>query len=206
MLILNTKKMNNYILIILLLFAFSCSTQKESGGEGTSCNTEATVKDFTGLDGCSFLIVLDNGDKLLPAKVTGGGFNFRDGQRIKFGYREMPDQVSICMAEKMTVEVTCIEEISSGGGRPAIPECYDTANPMRLDWMKAIIKEKAIFSVKKYKYRTDGWAYLFSTRMKHYLYDCQGTELCNYSGTASDDCLGKYVPGELGKVIWSNQQ
>ncbi len=80
-------------------------------GESSECKTIATVKDFTGLDGCTFLIVLENGDKLLPVKLNDENFELHDGQKIRFDYIELPDAMSICMAEDMAVEITCIKEI-----------------------------------------------------------------------------------------------
>ena len=48
---------------------------------------------------------------MLPAKLKDENFTFQDGQKIRFDYKEMKDAMSICMAEKMIIEVTCIEEI-----------------------------------------------------------------------------------------------
>jgi hypothetical protein len=77
----------------------------------SACITNGTIKDFTGLDGCKFLIVLENGDKLLPAKVSDESFEFTDGQKIRFDFVELEDAMSICMAEKMIIEITCIKAI-----------------------------------------------------------------------------------------------
>lgn len=174
--------------------------------EGTDCVTTATVKDFTGLDGCTFLIILDNGDKLLPAKVNDENFVFRDGQRIKFGYKKMENTMSICMAEKMSIEITCIEDLG-GGGRPEVPNCFDTDDPNKVTWMKGVIKSNAISSVRKYRFRTDGWAYLFLTKSKQLMFDCQGNKLCTFSGLGPKDCVQQHIDsGDKGKVIWQNQQ
>ena len=102
-----------FIILLACLTCFlSCKTKPEaSKNEQSKCKTTATVKDFSGLDGCTFLIILENGDKLLPAKLNDESFSFRDGQKIRFDYKEMKDAMSICMAEKKIVEVTCIEEI-----------------------------------------------------------------------------------------------
>ena len=98
--------------MVCLVFFLSCKTKPEaSENQQSECKTSATVKDFTGLDGCTFLIILENGDKLLPAKLNDESFTFRDGQKIRFDYKEMKDAMSICMTEKMIIEVTCIEEI-----------------------------------------------------------------------------------------------
>jgi len=89
----------------------ACSTSK-NGGNDADCSTFATVKDFTGLDGCTFLLILDNGDKYLPAEINDPNFVLKDQQRIKFGYKELKDQMSICMAEQKIVSITCIQVIN----------------------------------------------------------------------------------------------
>ena len=100
------------LLLTCLTFFLNCKTKPTVlKDEQSKCKTVATVKDFTGLDGCTFLIILENGDKLLPAKLNNESFTFRDGQKIRFDYKEMKDAMSICMAEKKIIEVTCIEEI-----------------------------------------------------------------------------------------------
>lgn len=62
---------------------------------------------MTGLDGCGFLIELDNGTKLNPVEYAVKSFNFEDGQRIRFSYKEV-DMMNVCMAGQ-TVKITCLE-------------------------------------------------------------------------------------------------
>ena len=192
--------MQKVLAFLVILSVWSCKTKKEIGGENPACNIEATVKDFTGLDGCTFLIVLDNGDKLLPAKINNEAFELKDNQRIRFAYKEMPDMMSICMAEKMAVEVTCIEELDA---RPVIPQCYDIVDPEQVAWMNKLIKTQDTKTVKKYKYRDDGWAYLFTAGSQQLLYDCQGTKLCEFEGLGANDCMNqKLTNSGAGSVIW----
>lgn len=68
-----------------------------------------TVVDYTGLDGCGFVIELDNGEKLEPAKYP-QHFQFYDGQRVALNYAERRDLMSTCMVGKI-VEITQIENI-----------------------------------------------------------------------------------------------
>lgn len=60
---------------------------------------EATVKNFTGLDGCGFVIVLDDGTKLEPAKRNDAfnSFVFKDNQAIALSYTVLRNTGSICM-------------------------------------------------------------------------------------------------------------
>lgn len=187
----------------LLLTLFSCKTNKDAATISTAnCKTLATVKDFSGLDGCSLMIVLDNGQKLLPAKINDETFVLKDGQQIKLDYKKIEDAMSVCMAENASIEITCIELIS---GIPVPKECFDTEAPMTVNWMKEVINTTSPSSIQKYKYRTDGWAYLFFVKTKQVLYDCQGTLLCEHEGSGMNKCTEKYLEGEKGKVIYRSQ-
>lgn len=95
------------LFLFLGLFNSSCNSKKIVTN-GNHCNHSGVVKDFTGLDGCRLLIVTDAGKKLLPAALPEMDFELKDGQKIKFDYKET-DGMSICMAEDMIVEITCIE-------------------------------------------------------------------------------------------------
>ena len=119
------------IFIVLLVALNSCSLVDRSEDATPECTTLATVKDMRGLDGCRFILVLDNGERLQPVQIfrcgnepagqTGNNplrqFELKDGQRVKIGYKEstMP---TICMFGK-TIELTCITEVSPA---PASPE------------------------------------------------------------------------------------
>ncbi|MFK8104360.1 MAG: hypothetical protein AB8G15_17665 [Saprospiraceae bacterium] len=169
-----------------------------------ACSTLATVKDFSGLDGCQFLLVLENGDKYLPAQFKDQSFVLKDKQVVKFGYKLMENMMSICMAENKAVEVTCIELVSvPPPAKPAKKECVNTETPMRTDWMKTMIENNSIRSVSKYDYRGAS-AYLFSADLEFFLADCQGTLLCQGNKGEEDACVGKYIESVAsGKNIWT---
>jgi hypothetical protein len=100
------------LFLFCLIFTTNCKTKKDApDNEYSECKTFATVKDFTGMDGCQFLIILENGDKLLPAKLNDENFEFKDGQKIRFDYKEIKDFMSICMVEEMAIKITCIKEL-----------------------------------------------------------------------------------------------
>ncbi|MGV3641204.1 MAG: hypothetical protein ACO1NZ_11830 [Adhaeribacter sp.] len=122
------------IFIVLLVALNSCSLIDRSEDATPACTTLATVKDMRGLDGCGFILVLDNGEKLEPVRTPvffcGTGnyansskpspsvwFDFKDGQKVKIAY-EVLDRPSICMMGK-PVQLTCITEVSPA---PASPE------------------------------------------------------------------------------------
>lgn len=191
------------LLAVLVITSLTFCKSKKELVKSDGCQTMATVKDFTGLDGCGLLVVLDNGDKLLPVNIEDDNFQLRDLQRIKLDYEVIEDAVSICMAEKASIKITCIELVE---GRPVAPECYDTRDPMQVPWMKEVVNTQHPISIQKYKFRTDGWAYLFFVDNKQLLYDCQGTLLCEDEGLKSEACKNKYVPAQKGAVIWRAEE
>lgn len=94
------KKMKKILFISafsLLFFSCNKSVLEEEAG---------TVRDFTGLDGCGLLIVLDNGKNLEPVSIP-AGVTLTDGRRVIVKYRIKNDRVSACMAGYI-VEITSL--------------------------------------------------------------------------------------------------
>ncbi len=198
-------------LILMSCFVILGASKCEHKKEGAECSDTATLKDFTGLDGCGFLIVLDNGEKLQAVKYHDNKkIQLKDGQRIKIGYKEVDNQMSICMAGKM-VEVTCIEFLESsttpsrpaktGGIKPVKMECVETLDPYYNDWMLITLEKTNAYQVVRYTYRTDGFAYYFLGSKGNMVVDCQGTIICECDSreTKCDD-VTKNFTDEL--VIW----
>lgn len=112
------------LLLSLILLSFVTSCQKAELAPINSCGTLATIRNLRGLDGCGFVLELDNGEKLepvynygfcgtppLPAPVI-DDVQFLDGKRVSIAYKELKDRGSICMVGKV-VEITCISEVTS---------------------------------------------------------------------------------------------
>lgn len=95
------------ILIVTLFLNFP-GCQKEE--PVISDELQGTVKDYTGLDGCGFIIELDNGEKLEPAEIVDTAFVLYDGQRVLVTFSELKDMGSICMVGKI-VRIETIEEM-----------------------------------------------------------------------------------------------
>jgi len=70
---------------------------------------KGTVRDYTGLDGCGFVIELNTGERLEPALVRDSNFVFHDNQKVWLSYKPCPNFMSICMVGDI-VEVMCIKE------------------------------------------------------------------------------------------------
>jgi hypothetical protein len=160
------------------------------------------VRNYQGLDGCGYLIALANGDLLNPVKIP-DNFQLRDKQVIRFNYKILEDVVTICMAEKASVEITCIEE--ANGSAIGTVSCVDTDNPFAVNWMDKAIDKHNPNQVIKYKFDSR-WAYFFHAIPASFLYDCQGMLLCDTQGNPEDECHKKYL-GKFhhGKTIWQGE-
>jgi hypothetical protein len=93
------KKAMRTVVIIFMLLVTGLSCHKEE----TRDEFTGTIEDFTGrLDGCGYLIQLDNGNRLEPA-ANYSGQPLTPGRRIAIRYKSKP-AFSICMAGE-TVEI-----------------------------------------------------------------------------------------------------
>ena len=95
----------NFAVIFILFFSLNCSDEE------TSCEIKATLRDYTGLDGCGFVLVLDNGEVL----EMGGfdeepDFQFNDGMEVSISYEEMQGVATICMVGSI-VRIMCMDII-----------------------------------------------------------------------------------------------
>lgn len=108
--------MKRLFTLLLIVFSFVRCDDKNS----SSCATNATVKDLTGLDGCGFVFELEDGSRLEPLILETlvadpndplYGFEFADGKRVKITYEEL-DNASACMAGQV-VKITCLQQIGS---------------------------------------------------------------------------------------------
>ncbi len=92
----------------------SCASKADGAGI-PQCQTTATVKDLSGLDGCRYVLVLPDGTRLEPVLDEAGqepsvkGVLLRDGMKVTLAYTEAKDRVSTCMTGKI-VEVSCFSE------------------------------------------------------------------------------------------------
>ena len=116
------------IIAIAFVTAFiSCSEDID-----TPCSEYATVVDMSGLDGCGFVLVADNGKKYEPISRVFRcgtppfpeeyysdptiGFQFYAGQRVSFSYEEALVG-TICMSG-LPVYLTCLKEVGSISSAP----------------------------------------------------------------------------------------
>lgn len=88
--------------VVLLSIAYSCD--KKPCCENAEI---ATIKDLSGLDGCSFMVELTNGKKLQVLNLNDFDVKVEDGKKILISYHEVEGMAGICMAGKI-VEADCI--------------------------------------------------------------------------------------------------
>ena len=95
----------NFAVIFILFFSLNCSDEE------TSCEIKATLRDYAGLDGCGFVLVLEEGGVLeMGAFDVEPDFSFDDGMKVRISYEEMSDMASICMVGPI-VRIACMEKI-----------------------------------------------------------------------------------------------
>ena len=95
----------NFAVIFILFFSLNCSDEE------TSCEIKATLRDYTGLDGCGFVLVLEDGEVLeMGAFDEEPDFQFNDGMEVSISYEEMQGMATICMVGPI-VRIMCMDII-----------------------------------------------------------------------------------------------
>ncbi len=185
-----------FYLIVVILWT-DCGTSK-TATVAKSCDSQGTIVNMVGLDGCQWMLVTDEGVKLLPQKWP-ENFEPKDNLSVRFHFTEVKDAMSICMAEDKIVTIDCVEPLA---GKPAKPTCYNTVNPMEVKWMRIAMTKNGTNIIEKYNY-LDKYAYLFKgVNLDNDLYDCQGTLLCSYREIEQNACSQMLVDLGGGSVIW----
>lgn len=115
-----------YLLIFITFTTLSQCIDKDleadnstNDGSKNACDIYGVVHDRTGLDGCKWVIELEDGTNLEPVVVE-PNYTFKDGETIHFSYVDEP-AMSICMIGQ-TVRITCID------GKRAQDQCGQLGN------------------------------------------------------------------------------
>lgn len=91
---------------------------KASNPQNNLCNTLATVKRVA-LDGCKWILILDNGTKLEPYGIP-ESFTMEDGMRVSIAYDDHIKVASVCMVGK-PAQILCIQRVRTCGTPPPVP-------------------------------------------------------------------------------------
>jgi hypothetical protein len=96
--------MKKYFFFAIILF-MACNTSRN-----VDCRdgTIFTLKDFSGLDGCTWILENSNGDRLEAVNLNDYLDDFKAGDQYVINYQEAPDMASICMAGTL-VKITCLK-------------------------------------------------------------------------------------------------
>ncbi len=198
--------LGSYLLFLCVMYG--CTGKKVMQtivGDDKDCGTLATVRDYTGLDACRFLLELEDGTRLIPVELVNQDFLFSEGQTIKINYKPMKDVVTACLTSAMPVEVSCIQELKPGtkpGQEFLKRDCKEIEVPLTVSWMNKLIIRNKVSEVKK-AYQGDQPFYAFYGNVYLTVYSCTGTEICEslISDTKST-CLAKLQHMEALKSIW----
>jgi hypothetical protein len=92
----------NFVLFTLF-FALSCSKNSCSNSKN------GVLKNFTGLDGCDWVIVLDDGKKLEPSNLSEYKIGLSEGKKVSIRYSPIKNTYTACMVGEF-VEIKCMKE------------------------------------------------------------------------------------------------
>ncbi|MDX8340801.1 NigD-like N-terminal domain-containing protein [Draconibacterium sp. IB214405] len=111
------------LIVILSVFLVVFSSCQDDDDLLTFDET-GTVLDYAGAGDCGFVIVLDNGNKILPLYYP-DGFTFAQGQRVLVTYSEL-NNVSIGCEQGVPCEISYVEELSCSPYVDLYFENYDS--------------------------------------------------------------------------------
>ena len=102
--------MRRFFLIAIFFLFIACEDEEES-----LCSIKATLEDYSDLDGCGFVIMLEDSTFLeIGDYDEEPDFSFRDGMTVNITYEEMKDIATACMVGTI-VRITCMEKNGSEG-------------------------------------------------------------------------------------------
>ncbi|MEM5539790.1 MULTISPECIES: hypothetical protein [unclassified Olleya] len=98
----------NHIILLLsvILLTLSCANTKNNTSNCLN-SVKGTLVNKTGLDGCGWMIALQDGKTVNPTNLNSFDIKLIDNTKITFGYKEKNDLFDTCMAGKI-VEITCV--------------------------------------------------------------------------------------------------
>lgn len=79
-----------------MLFLTGCLDQDTTNPDTTAV-ISGTLRDYTGLDGCSWVIVKADGDVLEPMNIDSFGIDLHDYATVFFTYETQSEYGSVCM-------------------------------------------------------------------------------------------------------------
>jgi len=175
--------------------------------EFAKCKIDATVRDYSALDGCRFLLELKDGTRLLPVELSEPDFLFSEGQLVKINYSEAKGAMTTCMTGSLAVKVECIQQIQPGEKPGQVffkKECFDTQAPLSIAWInKAVIRNK-VSEVKK-GYLDNNPQYILYGNATVMLFTCTGELVCEYPANSATSCTAQIESLKELRSIWTQK-
>lgn len=96
---------------ILFLSFVLCAGFLMTGCPADQCpeGEHAVLRDLSGLDGCTWVFELEDGQRLEPVNLQQYDLELKDGLEVRIQYTEATGMMSICMSGKM-VNITCLSK------------------------------------------------------------------------------------------------
>lgn len=96
--------------IYLIAMITSCSLIKNKKSNPQCPNqVSGILVDMSGLDGCGWMIQLENQSKLNPTNLEDFNISLENNKNINFSYSENSDLMNVCMAGTI-VDIICITD------------------------------------------------------------------------------------------------
>jgi len=171
------------LLILLISTGVACKTPKTNKQDMKAKGTMATVVDYTGLDGCGKMLLLDDGRLLLPMDGAEAMNVCHYGQRVTVNFTEQEAMVSICMAEDLSASI----------------ESLDLAESVDFSWMDSIVKKTKPYNIHRCS-DDDGSFIYIQTGKRATAYTLDGEEICNTPGKAMSDCVRRFSASKAVRI------
>lgn len=167
--------------------------------EPTKCKTHGTVRDYSNVEDCGYIIEMESGLFLFPQSIKSDDkdFHLEPGQSVRFDYTFIPNAVSLCPAKGRVADLSCITKLPDRN-----VNCLDCDSPTS-DWMLQMIDILRPLAI--YKYLTDKEIlYVFDCPSEKVMYDCQGNCVCQEYKNDNSKCTT--IPTRTGKLIYQAEQ
>jgi hypothetical protein len=95
------------IILPLMLIVFAGCRKRENCPD----SIPGTMRDLRGLDGCSWVIELNDNRRLEAINIADFKIPLKDGKRVRLTYESLPGTASFCMVGPV-VKLNCMVEAS----------------------------------------------------------------------------------------------
>lgn len=165
-----------WFFMVIICTSMSCKTAKSAeSANSDKSSTSATVVDYTGLDGCGQMLMLDDERLLLPTNTNNLLSGLHYGQRVAITFEIQESMASICMAENFSAEILTIQLLEE----------------VDFSWLDQISTKSNPYSVYRCSEDENAFIYVQTAKMAT-AYTLEGQEICHTPGKAMSECVQKF--------------